>query len=127
SMAAPPGRMTYLGVEVQLVAAAEILFYLPPDAFTPPPKVRSAVVRIETRETPDVEVDDRERFLGLVQAGFAAPRKRLQNSLAIGLGVTAGAAGAILAEAAVDPSQRPAALMTADWKRIYFAYRRTSA
>ncbi len=123
-MAAAPGRMSYLSAETQLFAEAQILFRLPPRAFQPPPKVRSAVVRLDVRDSPDIEVDDLDAFLSLVQAGFAAPRKRLRNSLAIGLRLPAAAAERILASAAIEPGVRPAGLSLDDWRGVYFAYRR---
>ena len=123
SIAAPPGRMSYLSVEMQTLASARVLFYLPPKAFKPPPKVRSAVVRLDVLETSDAEVDDREAFLALVRAGFAAPRKRLRNSLAIGLRTEASEASAILRDAGVDADQRPAVLTLPDWQSVYFAWR----
>jgi len=125
SMTAPPGRMSYLGVEVQTLAKAKVLFRLAPCAFKPPPKVRSAVVRLDLVEPAEVEVDDRNAFLSLVRAGFAAPRKRLRNSLAVGLRITATEAAAILAEAQVDSDQRPANLSLGDWREVYFAYRQS--
>ena len=123
SIAASPGRMGYLSVEMQTLASAKVLFYLPPKAFKPPPKVRSAVVRLDVLEASEAEVDDREAFLALVRAGFAAPRKRLRNSLAIGLRVAASEAGGILSDADVDAEQRPAMLTLPDWQSVYFAYR----
>jgi 16S rRNA (adenine1518-N6/adenine1519-N6)-dimethyltransferase len=123
SIAASPGRMSYLSVEMQTLSSAKLLFYVPPKAFKPPPKVRSAVVRLETLDASEAEVDDREAFLALVRAGFAAPRKRLRNSLAIGLRVPAAEAAAMLSESGVDGDQRPALLSLADWQGVYFAYR----
>jgi 16S rRNA (adenine1518-N6/adenine1519-N6)-dimethyltransferase len=125
SMAASPGRMSYLGVEVQTLAEAKVIFHLPPRAFKPPPKVRSAVVRLDVLDTSDAEVDDREAFLTLVRAGFAAPRKQLRNSLAVGLRVPPSEAGELLSEADVDPEQRPSNLSLSDWREVYFAYRRS--
>jgi 16S rRNA (adenine1518-N6/adenine1519-N6)-dimethyltransferase len=123
SIAAPPGRMSYLSVEMQTLASARILFYLPPRAFKPPPKVRSAVVRLDVLDASDAEVDDREAFLALARAGFAAPRKRLRNSLAIGLRIPPSEADEMLSAADVDPEQRPATLTLADWREVYFAWR----
>ncbi|HEV8574027.1 MAG TPA: 16S rRNA (adenine(1518)-N(6)/adenine(1519)-N(6))-dimethyltransferase RsmA, partial [Dehalococcoidia bacterium] len=123
SIAAAPGRMSYLSVEMQTLASARILFYLPPRVFRPAPKVRSAVVRLDVLETSEAEVDDREAFLALARAGFAAPRKRLRNSLAIGLRVGTAEASAILGEAGVDGEQRPASLTLSDWQAVYFAHR----
>lgn len=123
SIAAVSGRRSYLSVEMQTLASARVLFYLPPRAFQPPPKVRSAVVRLEVLDTPEIEVDDREAFLGLARAGFAAPRKRVRNSLAIGLRVPPSEADALLSRAGVDPHQRPAGLTLEEWRNVYFAWR----
>lgn len=123
SMAAPPGRMTYLSVETQMLAAPRVLFYIPARAFRPPPKVRSAVLRLDVLDSPRVEVDDRDAFLGLVRAGFAAPRKQIRNSLAIGLRVGTRESAALLATAGIDPSARPSELTLDDWRALYFAWR----
>jgi 16S rRNA (adenine1518-N6/adenine1519-N6)-dimethyltransferase len=123
SMTSPPGRMSYLGVEMQTLAEAKVLFRLPPRAFKPPPKVRSAVVRLDVLDTSDAEVDDREAFLALVRAGFAAPRKRLRNSLSVGLRLNVNEAAVILSDAEVDGDKRPANIALSEWRDIYFAYR----
>jgi 16S rRNA (adenine1518-N6/adenine1519-N6)-dimethyltransferase len=122
-IAAPPGEMSYLSLEMQTLASARLLFYLPPRAFKPAPKVRSAVVRLDVLATEEVEVDDRDAFLALARAGFAAPRKRLRNSLAVGLRIRASEADEMLSRAGVDPEQRPANLTLADWHEVYFAWR----
>jgi len=59
-MAAPPGNKVYgrLSVMLQLVCRVEPLFRVPPGAFTPPPKVDSAVVRLTPlpeAERPDAD------------------------------------------------------------------------
>ena len=127
SVAARPGAMSYLSVQMQLYAGARVLFYVPPRAFKPEPKVRSVVVRLDVGDGPAVEVDDRGAFLALVRAGFAAPRKQLRNSLAVGLRVKGAASDAILAEAALDGARRPADLSMLDWKALYYGYRAVTA
>ena len=126
-MAAAPGQMSYLSVEMQVMAEVRLLFRIPARAFNPPPKVQSAVVRLEVRDSPEVEVDDLAAFLKLAQAGFAAPRKRLRNSLAVGLRITPAEAAEILTEASVDGDQRPQMLRLEDWRDVYFAMRRGEA
>jgi 16S rRNA (adenine1518-N6/adenine1519-N6)-dimethyltransferase len=123
-MTAQPGAMSYLAVETQLYAEARLLFRIPAKAFRPPPKVQSAVVRLDVRDSPDVEVDSQAAYLEVVQAGFAAPRKRLRNSLAVGLRIEAAEAASLLADAGVDPDQRPAMLSLEQWRDVYFAWRR---
>ena len=127
SIAAEPGGMSYLSVETQYYAEPRLLFEIPPAAFRPPPKVRSAVVRLDTREGTAVEVDDREAFFGLVQAGFAAPRKQLRNALAIGLESSASAAAVMLTEAGLEPTRRAQTLTLEEWRALYRAYLRSAA
>ncbi len=127
NMAAEPGHLSYLSVETQIFAGARVLFRIPPRAFRPPPKVDSAVVRLDALESPDVEVDDVAAFLALARAGFAAPRKRLRNSLAIGLRTEPAAAEAVIARAGLNPAKRPAELSLTDWRALYFTQRALSA
>jgi 16S rRNA (adenine1518-N6/adenine1519-N6)-dimethyltransferase len=124
SMAAEPGRMSLLSVATQFYARPRILFYVPPRAFRPSPKVRSAVIQLDVRPQPAVAVDDREAFFRLVRAGFAAPRKQLRNVLALGLGLEPPAAEALLAAAAIDPQRRAQTLTIEEWASLYEAWRR---
>jgi 16S rRNA (adenine1518-N6/adenine1519-N6)-dimethyltransferase len=123
SIAAPPGRMSLLSVGVQFYAQARVLFYVPPRAFRPPPKVRSAVIRLDVRPEAAVAVDDREAFFHLVQAGFAAPRKQLRNALALGLGIEPASARTLLDSANIDPSRRAQTLGLDEWGCLYRAWR----
>jgi len=121
SMAAAAGKMSYLAVTTQLFAEPRIMFYIPARAFRPPPKVRSAVVRLDVREEPLVPDDEREAFFELAQAGFAAPRKRVRNSLAIGLRVKTAEAESLLERAGTDPALRPAEIDIAGWVALHRA------
>ncbi|HML18805.1 MAG TPA: 16S rRNA (adenine(1518)-N(6)/adenine(1519)-N(6))-dimethyltransferase RsmA [Bryobacteraceae bacterium] len=80
-LAASPGTRDfgYLSVETQLHATPEILFPVSRTAFHPPPKVDSAVVRLDPR--PD-ELGDREAILKFAAACFRHKRKTLRNNLA---------------------------------------------
>jgi 16S rRNA (adenine1518-N6/adenine1519-N6)-dimethyltransferase len=126
SIAAPPGRMSLLSVSVQFYAQAKVLFYVPPRAFRPPPKVRSAVIRLDVRLEPAVAVDDRDAFFQLVQAGFAAPRKQLRNALALGLGIEPTSARSLLDAANIDASRRAQTLSLDEWGCLYHAWRESS-
>jgi 16S rRNA (adenine1518-N6/adenine1519-N6)-dimethyltransferase len=83
---ATPGTRDYgyLSVECQFLGRPEYLFRVPPGAFQPPPKVDSAVIRMEPRE-PDEgpgQSEETERFLEFVSACFRQKRKMLRNNLA---------------------------------------------
>jgi 16S rRNA (adenine1518-N6/adenine1519-N6)-dimethyltransferase len=127
SMAADAGKMSFLAVITQLFAEPRLLFYIPARAFRPPPKVRSAVMRLDVREEPFVADDEREAFIELAQAGFSAPRKRVRNSLAIGLRAPVEEAEALLAEAGLDPAARPAEIGIEGWIALHRARQRTLA
>ena len=79
---ARPGSKAYgrLALMVQWRAEARIVLHLPPEAFTPPPKVSSAVVHITRLEAPRFPADPKvlER---LVAAGFNQRRKMLRAAL----------------------------------------------
>lgn len=78
-----PGGKEYgsLSVMVQYYCIASKLFEVPPSAFTPAPKVQSAVIRLAVRERPAVDVADEARFFALVRASFAQRRKTILNNL----------------------------------------------
>jgi 16S rRNA (adenine1518-N6/adenine1519-N6)-dimethyltransferase len=81
-MVAKPGSADYgrLTVNVYYRAEAEILEEVPPEAFFPPPKVTSAVVRLKPRDPP-FKVADEGRFFAVVRALFQHKRQRVRNSL----------------------------------------------
>ena len=101
-MASPPGSKTYgaLSVGVQAVARVEKLFTVAPGAFRPPPKVRSALIRMTPLAQPlvmDVEVAPLRAF---VTACFSRRRKQLKNAVP-------GLTEAELEEMGFDPTVRP--------------------
>ena len=71
----------YLSVLVQYHCVASKLFEVPPSAFEPAPKVRSAVIKLTVRERPAVDVADQAQFFALVRASFAQRRKTILNNL----------------------------------------------
>ncbi|MFU8866353.1 16S ribosomal RNA methyltransferase A [Natronococcus sp.] len=81
-MVADPGTSEYgrLSVSTQHYAEPELVESIPKEAFSPPPAVRSAVVRLEPRE-PDYEIGDEEFFLRFVKAMFTQRRKTIRNAI----------------------------------------------
>jgi 16S rRNA (adenine1518-N6/adenine1519-N6)-dimethyltransferase len=81
-LAAPPGNKTY-GVTSVLTQAyfhVEYLFEVSEGAFTPPPKVKSAVIRMLPKgEVLNVKSD--AKFTALVKAAFNQRRKTLRNAV----------------------------------------------
>jgi 16S rRNA (adenine1518-N6/adenine1519-N6)-dimethyltransferase len=85
------------------------LLTLPSGAFRPPPKVTSAVVRIEFLPEERV-VPAPPNFDRMVRALFTRRRKTLGNALAAYAGVTGFEAAQLLAPIGVDPHRRPETL-----------------
>lgn len=81
-MAAGPGSKTYgiLSVLIQAWYNVEYLFTVEPGVFNPPPKVRSAVVRLTRNETTDLGCDEK-LFKRLVKTTFNQRRKTLRNNI----------------------------------------------
>lgn len=79
---AEPGSKAYgrLAVLAQWRCKAQIVLSLPPEAFTPPPKVHSAVVHLEHRPTPLFPADAK-MLSHVVAAAFNQRRKMLRAAL----------------------------------------------
>lgn len=82
-MAAAPGGKSRgrLSVMCQYYCEVTPLFRVPPEAFTPAPKVHSAVVRLVPHARPPVQLANPRVFETLVGKAFSARRKTLRNSL----------------------------------------------
>ena len=78
-----PPKSKEFGVISVLTQASyygELLFHVPPEQFTPPPKVNSAVIKLTRKE--DYELPCDEKWLRtVVKAAFNQRRKMLRNSL----------------------------------------------
>jgi 16S rRNA (adenine1518-N6/adenine1519-N6)-dimethyltransferase len=104
---ASPGTRAYgiLSATTQMYARAERLFTLPPQAFSPPPKVHSTVVRLVMRPRFEELGVDPERFLNFVRESFAQKRKTLANNLRAS-GYEDGRVRSALAEGQLKPLVR---------------------
>jgi 16S rRNA (adenine1518-N6/adenine1519-N6)-dimethyltransferase len=111
---ARPPEMSLLAVSVQYYAEPRLIARIPPGAFTPPPKVESAIVRLDRRPHPAVAVAP-EDFFRVVSAGFGQRRKQLRNSLAAGLGLPSEVATSALEAAHIQPARRAETLTLEEW------------
>jgi 16S rRNA (adenine1518-N6/adenine1519-N6)-dimethyltransferase len=118
SIVAGPGKLSIVGVAVQVYADPRRLFNVPPAAFYPPPRVHSAVIRLDVRPEPLVPAEERVWFFEVVRAGFSAPRKQLRNTLANGLGRPPAQVQAAIVRAGLEPTLRPQDLSVPDWLRL---------
>ena len=125
NMVAQPGDMGILSVATQFYARVKMVCSVSPKSFRPPPKVTSAVVRLDVLPAPAVDVASEEGFFTVVRAGFAAPRKQLRNSLSQGLGIEPIVGGRVLEEAGIDATRRPQTLDIPEWASIYQVWVKT--
>lgn len=118
-MLAQPGGMGLLSVTTQYYASGRLICQVPPQAFRPPPKVSSSVVRLDIRAAPAVNVENSDALFSLVRSGFSAPRKQLRNSLGQGLGLAAAETASFLDSAGIDGRRRAETLSMEEWAQIY--------
>lgn len=121
-LVAPPGSSTYgvPSVKVAYWATGELVAKIPPSVFLPPPRVESALVRLNRHETRrfDEPVD---KVFALVKTAFNQRRKMLRKSLG-------GLVDAEVFEAAgVDPQARPEQIGVEDWVALARARREASS
>ena len=76
------GNRTYgiLSVLVQAFFNVEYLLTVNPESFTPPPKVKSAVIRLTRKENQNIECNEADYFR-VVKKAFNQRRKKLRNAL----------------------------------------------
>ena len=111
---AAPGSKTYgrLSLMAQLWCETTALFDIPPDAFDPPPKVDSAVVRLVPRAAPAWQIDDLATFEETVRLAFAQRRKMLRKTFAHWMSAAA------LEALDIDPTARAETLDGAAFARL---------
>lgn len=119
-LAASAGERAYgaLSANVQAVARVEVLFRVAAGAFSPPPKVQSAVVRITPSETPVVAVEEEQPFRALVQSLFSFRRKQMIRALREATSLDAIAAARVLDAAHVRATDRPEVLSPAAFAAV---------
>lgn len=119
-LTAAPGSKEYgaLTVNVAAVAHAEMLFKVPAGAFSPPPKVESAVVRITPLADPAVTPAEEEPLRKLVQGAFGMRRKQMRRVIRTLRSLSAEEADVLLANAGIDPEARPETLSVGQFVRL---------
>jgi 16S rRNA (adenine1518-N6/adenine1519-N6)-dimethyltransferase len=119
-LAARPGGRAYgaLSVNVQALADVEVLQRVRAGAFTPPPRVESAVVRLTPRALPEVLPREEAPFRALVQGLFSQRRKQMVRAVRDACGLDAQRAASVLAAAGIPAAVRPEVLAPAEFARL---------
>ena len=114
-IAARPGSKVYgiLSVLMQAFFKVEYLIDVNENCFTPPPKVKSGVLRFTNTGNP-FGIEHKRKFINLVKAGFNQRRKTLRNALR----------GTLPPEALADPimDKRAEQLSVADFVALHKQY-----
>ena len=112
---AEPGSKAYgrLSVLAQWRTEPHIVLNLPPEAFSPPPKVSSAVVRFIQRETP-LAAGSAKMLARVTSAAFGHRRKMLRQSLKS----LTPMPELLLREAGIEPTLRAEQLTVAEFARL---------
>ncbi|MCH4166783.1 MAG: 16S rRNA (adenine(1518)-N(6)/adenine(1519)-N(6))-dimethyltransferase RsmA [Megasphaera sp.] len=122
-MVSGPGSKIYgaLSVSVQYYTEPHMLFEISPKAFMPAPEVTSAVVAMDVRKQPPVQVLEEKRFFQVVKAAFGQRRKTFANTLK-SAGLTKEQVSHILEVAAIDGKRRGETFSLDEFARVADAW-----
>ncbi len=119
---AKPGDLSLLALSVQVFGNPVIGFSIPAASFYPPPKVDSAVLRVDIFEQALIHGKQLDTFFTLAKIGFAQKRKTLRNTLSAGLHCSGDEAATLLKAAGIDPMRRAQTLDLVEWKTLTCEY-----
>ena len=113
-MAAVPGSKSYgrLSIMVQYYCQVEKLFNVPSSAFSPAPKVESAIVKLTPLKQTANELESPEQLTNLLRQAFAQRRKTLRNNLSSLISAEE------LENLGINPGLRPENLSLDDYVKI---------
>ncbi len=115
-------QMSVLALSVLMYGEPTLVRRIPAEAFYPPPKVDSAVIRIDLYPEPILPVEKRELFFKLAKAGFLHKRKTIRNSLSTGLKWTPEKTEALLSAAEINSQRRAETLSLSEWLEVTSQY-----
>jgi 16S rRNA (adenine1518-N6/adenine1519-N6)-dimethyltransferase len=101
-----------LSIMLQCYCDVESLFVITPDAFTPSPKVDSAIVKLTPLREPRYELSDHESLKVIVREAFSQRRKTIRNALRKYLDESS------IIESGIAPENRAENLEVADFVKL---------
>ncbi|MBC8570974.1 16S rRNA (adenine(1518)-N(6)/adenine(1519)-N(6))-dimethyltransferase RsmA [Zongyangia hominis] len=107
-----------LSLAVSYYSEPKQLFSVSRGSFLPAPDVDSAVIRLDVRESPAIQVPDEKALFAIIKAGFSQRRKTIVNALSSGLGLPKEEVSRMLERAQVSPKARAEQLTLEDFGRI---------
>lgn len=97
-------------VAVNYYAQARKLFDVSRGSFMPSPNVDSAVIRLDIRKSPPIQVSDEKFFFKMVKSAFAQRRKTASNGISAGTNIPKSAVIKAIENCGMSPSVRAEAL-----------------
>lgn len=97
-------------VAVNFYAESKKVFDVSRGSFMPSPNVDSAVIRLDLRDNPPVEIKDRKFFFSMIKAAFAQRRKTASNSLSAGMSLPKETVNSAIESAGLAVTVRPESL-----------------
>jgi 16S rRNA (adenine1518-N6/adenine1519-N6)-dimethyltransferase len=91
---------------VRYYSEPQILFGVDRSSFLPQPNVDSAVIRLDLRKEPAIQIKSEKNFFALVKAAFGQRRKTALNSVSAGLSLDKERVAAALNNAGIAPNER---------------------
>ncbi|HUK99699.1 MAG TPA: 16S rRNA (adenine(1518)-N(6)/adenine(1519)-N(6))-dimethyltransferase RsmA [Nitrospirota bacterium] len=107
----------YFSVLVQLYAAPRIAFHVPPEAFSPRPRVESAIITLAIRNSASVLLKDEAFFMLVVKTAFSQRRKTLKNALKQ-LDIAQEKMNMVMSETGIDLGRRAETLAIEEFGRL---------
>jgi 16S rRNA (adenine1518-N6/adenine1519-N6)-dimethyltransferase len=120
---AKPPETSLLSLAVQFYGTPKVVSYVPAGAFYPPPKVASAILRIDVLAERRLSCEDEKDFFKLARAGFSTRRKQLANALSGGLEIDKATGIRLLQKAGIDPARRAETLTIGEWLQLLRTYK----
>ncbi len=119
-MAAEPSTKDYGAITVlcKYFTKPQIVASVPSSLFVPPPKVDSAVLKLEVLDKPAVDVKDEKLFFRVVKAAFSQRRKTLLNCLCANFPINKADMSELLLRVGMDPKRRGETLFLEEFAAV---------
>lgn len=118
-----PGSRVYGAISVltQYYTEPRRIMTLEPGSFTPPPMVRSAVIRMPFRERREIPPQAEGAYAAFILAAFHSRRRTLPHNLAPAWGCAAPEAAGRIRACGIDPGRRPESLAREEFVTLFLA------
>lgn len=108
-----------ISMAVRYYSEPRLLFNVSRGSFMPAPDVDSAVIRLDIRKSPAVDVSDEDKFFKLIRGSFGQRRKTLANSLSSTLKIDKADVYEALDKSNIKQTARPEELTLVQFRDIF--------